>query len=92
MYQRSAVLYAATSGGASITALTGRGYFMGIYAFCSGGAGSLILADSGAQIMIWSGGAAANLSFVPVYPVACTAGLSVTGSGAIQYAVMYSTQ
>lgn len=91
MYQRNAVLYLSTSG-ASLTALTGRGYLMGLYALNSGAAGSLIVADSANQMLIWSGAAAANLAFTPLFPIACTGGLSVTGSGAVTYMIMFASQ
>jgi len=92
MYQANAMQYLATSAGASITALTGAGYWGGIFAYCSGAAGSLTVKDSAAIILIWSGAAAATISYNPVFAVAVTGGLSVTGSGGVAYIVNYRSQ
>ena len=91
MYQRNAMLITATSG-ASITVLTGPGYMGGMYFYASGAAATITVADSGRQILSWSGAAGATYSFTPVMMIALTGGLSVTNSGAGTYAVMYATQ
>lgn len=92
MFQRNAMVYIATSAGASVTALTGVGYWGGIFAYNSGAAGSLTIKDSAAVMVVWSGAAAATFSYTPEFAIAITGGLSVTGSGAIAYIVSYATQ
>ena len=92
MYQRNAMQYLSTVTGGTITALTGRGYLGGIYAYCSAGAGSIIVSDSAAQIFVWSGATAGVLTYFPIFPVAVTGGLSITGSGSVAFSVSYATQ
>lgn len=91
MFQRNATLVLATSGG-NLTCLTGAGYLCGFYFYASAAAATLTIADSARTIFSWSGPTAAAFSFVPVYPIACTGGLSVTNSGAGTYSIMFATQ
>ena len=90
-YQRNAMLVAFTSGG-NLTCLTGPGYLGSFLFYASGAAATLTIADSARTVFSWSGAAAAVLNFTPLFPVACTAGLSVTNSGAGTYSIVFATQ
>lgn len=90
MAQGNACIIAATSG-ANLTILTGQGYLYGFYFYASAAPATLTIADSGRQIFSWSGPAAAAFNLVPLVPIACTGGLSVTNSGAGTYSILYAT-
>lgn len=92
MYQRNGMIMLSTSGGANITCLTGPGYFGSIYVYASAASGQVTLVDGTRQLMVWSGTAGATLTYALEYPGVCTSGLSVTGSGAAQYNILFATQ
>lgn len=85
----NAGLIAATSG-ASLTISTTAASLHGFLFYASAAAATLTIVDSGRTIISWSGAAAAVLNCQLSGPMACTAGLSVTNSGAGTYTVFYS--
>lgn len=90
MANQGAYTYLSTSGG-NMTALTGPGYLAGIYLYASGAAATITVADSGGNIISWSGAAAAVLNWAPLAPIA-VAKLTATNSGAGTYTLVFRTQ
>lgn len=82
--------YLATSGG-NMTCLTGPGYFIGCLLYASAAAATITIADSGGNIISWSGAAAATLNIQPPVPIAVSK-LTATNSGAGTYVVFFATQ